>query len=603
MLASCLVGVRRKVTSKMRLNEETEVLVDKLAIRRNIMTLGVLVRNTAGKPEELEIKLAVKFDNGKESRILPLSITDTSFDENGAFIGYAIFDYELDALFFSNNLNAFTVTVQAYDGHAYQDVTVDGKDFNQVKDENEYACFTENGTIHIKRKKPVKYRKNVFISILCFLYRGLEFVLGTLLLPLFILDGIYVHILGNKRRYMENTYGGSQLKRTLLFAKWRYSSFCRLTMNRATIKKTFLNVMASFLSLFFPKKHILFVSSRRTDLTGNIAYVNDVLQEKNAKVLFWLVPGKTKFMTYRAMCSLAYKLARSKVVVVDDFTPILNEVWVMEKRTLIQLWHACGAFKTFGFTRVGKDGGPNQTSTNHRYYDYAIVSSSEICRFYAEGFGISENNVKALGVPRTDDFFQEEYMAEIKDKLYKEYPQLKDKKVIMFAPTFRGNGAGSAHFPFEKFDVKKVLEQLSDDYMIIIKHHPFVEMKHPVDASVKDRVLDLSTESEINDLLFITDLLITDYSSVIFEASLLDIPMLFYAFDLEDYVVNRDFYYPFKNFVPGKIVRNIPQICNAINQEDYELHKVKAFKHRFFDHLDGKSSERVAEFIMEQLAK
>ena len=114
-------------------------------------------------------------------------------------------------------------------------------------------------------------------------------------------------------------------------------------------------------------------------------------------------------------------------------------------------------------------------------------------------------------------------------------------------------------------------------------------------------MLDLSTESEINDLLFITDLLITDYSSVIFEASLLNIPMLFYAFDLEDYVVNRDFYYPFKNFVPGKIVRNVDQIVESIGQEDYEQEKVETFKHRFFDQLDGKSSERVADFIMNLL--
>ncbi len=584
----------------MKLNEETEVLVDKLAIRRNIMTLGVLVRNTSGEPESLEIKLAVKFGNAGESRILPLSVTDTSFDEKGCYIGYAIFDYELDAVFFNNDLNAFTVTVQAYDGHGYQDILVENNDFNQVKEENEYACFLDKGVITVKRKKPVRsYRNNVFVAFFCFLYRTAEFLIGTLLIPLFLLDGVYVHMLGNKRRFMENTYGGGQLKRTLLFAKWRYSSFCRLTMNRATIKKTFLNVLTSFLSLFFKKEYILFVSSRRTDLTGNIAYVNEVLQEKNAKVLFWLVPGKTKFMTYKNFCSLAYKLARSKVVVVDDFTPVLNEVWAMKHRILIQLWHACGAFKTFGFTRVGKDGGPNQTSTNHRYYNYAIVSSSEIRRFYAEGFGIDEKNVKALGVPRTDDFFREEYKKEIRKKLYETYPQLKKKKIIMFAPTFRGTGAGSAYFPFEKFDVGHLLEQLGEDYMVIIKHHPFVEAKHPIDKSVKDRVLDLSGESEINDLLFITDLLITDYSSVIFEASLLNIPMLFYAFDLEDYVVNRDFYYPFKNFVPGKIVRNMTQIAEAVNHSDFELEKVQIFKQRFFDDLDGKASERVADFILQ----
>ena len=206
--------------------------------------------------------------------------------------------------------------------------------------------------------------------------------------------------------------------------------------------------------------------------------------------------------------------------------------------------------------------------------------------------------MKSLGVPRTDDFFKETYKAEIKDKLYQSYPQLVGKKIILFAPTFRGNGAGTAYFPFEKFDVEELLNQLGDEYMVIIKHHPFVEQKHPVSATVSDRVLDLSAESEINDLLFITDLLITDYSSVIFEASLLNIPMLFYAFDLEDYVVNRDFYYPFKNFVPGKIVRNMDAIVNAITQNDFEQEKVESFKKRFFDQLDGKSSERVADFIM-----
>ncbi len=582
----------------MKLNKEKEVIIDRLAIRRNLMEIAVLVRDTSRQPEEVEIKLAVKFDNGKESRILPLFINDVSFDEQDNYIGYATFEYELDALFLSNNLNDFTVTVQIYDGKQYQNVIVDGNDFNQVKEENEYVCLLEDGKIRIKRKKPVRYPSNIVISLFCAVYRMVEFVIGTLLLPLFVLDGIYVQLLGHKRRFMENTYGGSQLKRTLLFAKWRYSSFCRITVNRATLKKTYLNLMASLMSLFFKKQYVLFVSSRRTDLTGNIAYVNSVLQEQNVKVDFWLVPGKTKYMTYGAMTLLAYKLARCKVVVVDDFTPILNEVWVMKRKKLIQLWHACGAFKTFGFTRVGKAGGPNQTSSNHRYYDYAIVSSSEICRFYAEGFGIDERHVKALGVPRTDDFFKKDYAIQIREKLYEQYPQLKGKKIVLFAPTFRGYGAGSAHYPFHKFNVTQILERLDNDYMVVIKHHPFVEKKHPISDDVQDRVLDLSTESEINDLLFITDLLITDYSSVIFEASLLDIPMLFYAYDLEDYVVNRDFYYPFKNFVPGKIVRTPEQIVEAITNRDYEQQKVRDFRQRFFDHLDGKSSERVADFIM-----
>ena len=586
----------------MKLDEYTEVIVDKLAIRKNVMTLGVLVRNTLGKPEELEVKLAVKFENASEIRILPLPIRDTSFDENGSYIGYAVFDYELDTVFENRNLNEFKVLVQAYNGQGYETILVDVENFSQLKEENEYICVVEEGSIIIRRKKQIKsYSNNIIVKFLCSIYRIVEFLIGTLLIPLFLLDGIYVVALGNRRRFEENSYGGSQLKRTILFAKWRYSSFCRWTINIATLKRLILNIVSSVLSLFCRRDSVLFVSSRREDVTGNIAYVNDVLQEKGAKVSFWLVPGKTKAVKYRQVFSLAYKIAKSKVIVVDDYTPILNDIWALKHCKYIQLWHACGAFKTFGFSRLGKDGGPNQTSRNHRNYDYAMVSSSEICRFYAEGFGIDEKGVKALGVPRTDDFFKDDYKEEIRKKLYGQYPVLKDKKIILFAPTFRGNGANTANYPFEKFDVGRLLVKLGEEYVVIIKHHPFVLQQHPVNGKFADRVLDLSKESEINDLLFITDLLITDYSSVIFEASLLNIPMLFYAYDLEDYVVNRDFYYPFKNFVPGKIVRNMEQITRAIRMDDFEVEKVQVFKHRFFDDLDGKSSERVADFIMELL--
>lgn len=586
----------------MKLDEYTEVIVDKLAIRKNIMTLGVLVRNTLGKPEDLEIKLAVKFENATETRILPFPIRDTSFDENGSYIGYAVFDYELDTIFKNGDLNEFKVLVQAYNGQGYETILVDVENFSQLKEENEYICLVEEGNITIRRKKKMKaYGNNVIVKLLCGIYRILEFVIGTLLIPLFLLDGIYVVVLGNRRRFEENSYGGSQLKRMLLFAKWRYSSFCRWTINIATLKRLMLNIASSVLSLFCKRDSVLFVSSRRGDVTGNIAYVNNVLQEKGAKVLFWLVPGKTKAVSYRHIFSLAYKLAKSKVIVVDDYTPILNDIWALKQCKYIQLWHACGAFKTFGFSRLGKDGGPNQTSRNHRNYDYAMVSSSEIRRFYAEGFGIDEKGVKALGIPRTDDFFKEEYKEEICKRLYEQYPVLKDKKVILFAPTFRGNGANTANYPFDKFDVGALLEEVGEEYVVIIKHHPFVLQKHPVKGKLAECVLDLSKESEINDLLFVTDLLITDYSSVIFEASLLNIPMLFYAYDLEDYVVNRDFYYPFKNFVPGKIVRNMEQIIKAIRIKDFEAEKVETFKHRFFDDLDGKASQRVADFIMELL--
>ena len=174
-------------------------------------------------------------------------------------------------------------------------------------------------------------------------------------------------------------------------------------------------------------------------------------------------------------------------------------------------------------------------------------------------------------------------------------------KILLFAPTFRGNGKISGFYPVEKFDVKRVYEDLNKEYAIIIKHHPFVQNRNEIPEEYADYILDLSDESELNDLLFVTDLLITDYSSVVFEASLLNIPMLFYAFDLQRYIATRGFYYEYEQLVPGKIATSFQQMIHAIQNQDFEIEKQEEFRKRFFDDLDGKASERTAKLIYKAL--
>ena len=102
----------------------------------------------------------------------------------------------------------------------------------------------------------------------------------------------------------------------------------------------------------------------------------------------------------------------------------------------------------------------------------------------------------------------------------------------------------------------------------------------------------------INDLLFVTDILITDYSSVCFEASLLNKPMIFFAYDLEEYIASRDFYYPYESFVPGPIARSTGEILEIIQNDNFDIEKLQEFKNTFFDHFDGKSTERVVDQLM-----
>src|SRR5699024_6868263 len=98
--------------------------------------------------------------------------------------------------------------------------------------------------------------------------------------------------------------------------------------------------------------------------------------------------------------------------------------------------------------------------------------------FYAEAFGIKEENVIPTGVPRTDVLFDREYAQKVRQKLTSEWPFIKGEKVILFAPTFRGNGHSSAHYPFFKIDFERFAKYCEKENAIVLfKMHPFVKNK------------------------------------------------------------------------------------------------------------------------------
>ena len=156
----------------------------------------------------------------------------------------------------------------------------------------------------------------------------------------------------------------------------------------------------------------------------------------------------------------------------------------------------------------------------------------------------------------------------------------------------------SAYYDFEKLDIDKLREGLGDEYVIIMKLHPFIKESLYISEENKNFILDLSSEREVNDLLFIADIMITDYSSICFEYSLLNKPMIFFTYDLEEYIEKRDFYYPFESFVPGPIVRTTEEIIDTIKNSNFDLNKVENFREKFLSSLDGKSTKRVVDELL-----
>lgn len=361
---------------------------------------------------------------------------------------------------------------------------------------------------------------------------------------------------------------------------------------------------------FFSKLHkykgnrILFTSGSRANLSGNEKFIYDRMIERGLDKKFkFFFDFKENIQVHRSkfkMMRFVYLLATCDIIILDDYYPEIYTVDFPKNVKVVQVWHACGAFKTVGLERTGKVGAPEFNTPVHRCYTHVPVSSEHSAKHNAEAFCLDLKKFYPVGVPRTDIFFDEEYKAKITEQMYKEFPRAKDaKKVYLYAPTFRGNDARDAWFPFYSFDLEiwgKFLKE-TDSYLII-KMHPFVEEKVIIPPEYKDYIIDATSYREVNDILFIVDCLITDYSSIIYEFSLLRRPMIFYAFDQKTYEAERDFYEPYADLVPGKIVKTFPALMKAMREGDYEFEKIDSFVKKNFTYTDGKATDRVIDEII-----
>ncbi|WP_139342822.1 CDP-glycerol glycerophosphotransferase family protein [Virgibacillus halodenitrificans] len=367
------------------------------------------------------------------------------------------------------------------------------------------------------------------------------------------------------------------------------------------IKRRFFKLIYVLCCLMPIKRNkVVFASDSRAGLSGNFFFVYEELHKRNLDldIKFLFSERINNKKSFFELMNIAFHFATSKIILLDDFYPLIYPLKIRDNADLIQVWHAAGAFKTFGFSRLGRPGGPSPKSKNHRNYTKVAVSSEGVRKNYAEGFGVPLENVFATGVARSDIFFDENYKTHVVETLHQKYPFLKNKKVILFAPTFRGNGQASAHYPFEVLNLRKIYEDLHEEYVFLFKIHPFVQNKLEIPYEFADFFYDLSEYREINDLLLITDLLITDYSSVCFEYALLNKPMLFFAYDVEKYIQERDFYYNYFDFIPGPLVKNTEDMLKVIAKQDFEIEKIPPFIQYFFGDTLGKAAKNVVDELI-----
>lgn len=341
------------------------------------------------------------------------------------------------------------------------------------------------------------------------------------------------------------------------------------------------------------QRKVVFATNKTEELVGNLQFLH-VATIKYFSTWGTHVYSKQLNPSFISRVRQYYTMGRAAVMFLDDYYHQLYGLRGRENGDIIQVWHAAGAFKKFGLSSLGAIDANSYDFevTAHGSYTKVLASSSAIRDFYSEAFNVPVRDVLPLGVPRTDMFFDGAHIAEVKSMFVNEYPQLQGKKILLYAPTFRGTPRERVQFQIQ-LDLDMMAKSLGDDYVLLLKLHPAVKQGVQIPNHLNEFVLDLSASADINDLMLISDILITDYSSVVFEYSLLQRPMIFFAYDLEDYLNERGFYYDYTSFVPGPIVKETAEMIRLIQQGNFDMEKVNTFADKFFDFRDGKATERI----------
>lgn len=271
---------------------------------------------------------------------------------------------------------------------------------------------------------------------------------------------------------------------------------------------------------------------------------------------------------------------------------VASPPFYVRKETIVaQLWHAAGAFKKFGLDIPDRPDELKQyREIDANRWDFLLCSSINIVEIYAKAFGLRDlNRIYIDGLPRNDYLF---HAIKNRDKLKRESGYQISKKVILFAPTFRDDHSGGSLLINLITSLK---ESFADNYIICVRLHP--ECLSIIE--LPDGVFDTSSFQPLEALLSFVDIMITDYSSIIFDFSCLNRPMIFYAPDLDKYSKDRDFYFGYEKFVPGPVCYEPLSVVEKIKSYNFEFWEptIKNFQKTYNPVFDGQCSKRIIKKI------
>lgn len=352
---------------------------------------------------------------------------------------------------------------------------------------------------------------------------------------------------------------------------------------------------------------VLFVEVREPSVSDSFRLLYRAFKKKGGYCVHvhYLRSGFIGKLDYTRRCCMMLKdMADAKYVFLNEGCNVIGSIPMRKETILTQTWHACGAFKKFGFStaqlKYGKDAKEMQTYPYYGNTTYVTLSSPQVSWAYAQAMQLEDHPecLKAVGVSRTDVFFCDRYLQAAKKRVQQCLPIAAGKKIILYAPTFRGQAA-DASAP-DQLDIPKMMEALGKDYVLAIKQHPFIKHPPEIPAGCENFAKDVTAELSIEDLICASDICISDYSSIIFEYALFERPMIFFSYDLDEYFDWRGFYYDYHQLTPGPVFDTNDAMIDYIMhiEERFDRQQVREFREQFMASCDGHATERILDMIL-----
>jgi CDP-ribitol ribitolphosphotransferase len=389
-----------------------------------------------------------------------------------------------------------------------------------------------------------------------------------------------------------------------------------MTALELTLTRIVLGAVAAVARRLPVRREVLFASSRDRQLGPQLAAISAALtaadpslpQRKQLAPYGYGLAAKVAYLLH--LIGATWSLQRARVTVIDNAWLPAHVTTPRAGCSVIQVWHAEGAYKRFGHAARGASSGADGELHEliHSGYSDALVSSESVRPAYAEAFRMPMDRVHAVGPLRGAWLADPATVSSRKSALLARYPDLSGKRVLLYAPTFRGRGAQRETQLTISPDA--IAAALPSDWIVAIKAHPLVPITaHSTAAqSASGGCVTLDAAAPVDELFPIADALFTDYSSSIFLWSLLERPLLLAVADAEEYAQDPGLFLdPRSSESIGIRVKSAQEVVAALTAVEpsaaADQARWRAFSERYLGPRDALADgpQRAAAMILERL--